>query len=69
MPIMCLRWRPLNSKAVTKNVILTANANGKVQHWHTTSGKLLHTIFDELNQFYAVDYNNDGSKFATGGKD
>jgi COMPASS component SWD3 len=69
MPCMCIRWRPPNSKAVSKNVILTANANGSVQHWHTTSGKLLHTTFDELNQYYTCDYNNDGSQYATGGKD
>ena len=27
----------------TKNVLLTANADGKLQHWHASSGKLLHT--------------------------
>ena len=45
------------------------NANGALQHWHTTSGKLLHTIYDELNQLLTVDYNPDGSMFATGGSD
>ena len=69
MPCMCIRWRPSSSKAVTKNVILTANANGSIQHWHTTSGKLLHTIYNELNQYFSCDYNNDGSQFVTGGKD
>lgn len=31
--------------------------------------KILHKLREEGNQAYAVDYNNDGSKFATGGKD
>lgn len=43
------RWRPLNGPGVTKNVMISVNANGALQHWHTTSGKLLHTIYDELN--------------------
>ena len=49
MPTMMVRWRPEASKAITKNVILSVNANGALEHWHTTSGKRLHTIFDELN--------------------
>lgn len=54
---------------MTKNVIISVNANGALQHWHTTSGKLLHTIFDELNQLLSVDYNYDGTQFVTGGSD
>lgn len=49
MPTMMVRWRPSKSQAITKNVVISVNANGALQHWHTTSGKLLHTIFDELN--------------------
>ncbi len=69
MPTTQLRWRPAQSMAVTKNVIISVNANGSLQHWHTTSGKLLHTIYDELNQLLTVDYNPDGTMFATGGSD
>jgi WD40 repeat protein len=69
MPTMMVRWRPEKSKAITKNVILSVNANGALQHWHTTSGKLLHTIFDELNQLLACDYNYDGTQFVAGGSD
>lgn len=61
MPTTQLRWRPAQSMAVTKNVIIAVNANGALQHWHTTSGKLLHTIYDELNQLLTVDYNPDGT--------
>jgi WD40 repeat protein len=64
-----LRWRPLNAPGVTKNVLISVNSNGSLQHWHTTSGKLLHTIYDELNQLLTVDYKPDGTMFATGGSD
>ena len=69
MPMMMVRWRPAKSQAITKNVVLTVNANGSLQHWHTTSGKLLHTIFDELNQLLCCDYNHDGTQFCSGGSD
>jgi hypothetical protein len=49
MPTTNVKWRPLNGPGVTKNVLISVNANGSLQHWHTTSGKLLNTIFDELN--------------------
>ena len=61
MPTTQIRWRPATSMAVTKNVLISVNANGSLQHWHTTSGKLLHTISDELNQLLTVDYTNDGT--------
>ena len=43
-PMTNLVWRPLNGPGITKNVMISVNANGSVQHWHTTSGRLLHTI-------------------------
>jgi|TARA_B110001450_G_scaffold237914_1_gene244544 WD40 repeat protein len=55
--------------AVTKNVVISVNANGALQHWHTTSGKLLHQVYDELNQLMCCDYNNDGTQFLSGGSD
>ena len=64
-----VRWRPSACNAITKNVIISVNANGSLQHWHTTSGKLLNTIFDEFNPLLAVDYNNDGTQFAAAGND
>jgi COMPASS component SWD3 len=50
-------------------VLLAVNANGSLQHWHTTSGKLLHTIYDEFNPLLTVDYKPDGTQFSTGGND
>ena len=38
MPTTSIRWRPISSPSVSKNVLITVNANGSVQHWHTTSG-------------------------------
>lgn len=69
MPMMMIRWRPAKSQAITKNVILTVNADGSLQHWHTTSGKLLHTIYEELNQLLSCDYNHDGTQFCAAGSD
>lgn len=34
-----------------------------------TSGKCLHSLVDEENQVYALDYNVEGTKFVTAGKD
>jgi WD40 repeat protein len=50
-------------------VLLAANAAGAVQHWHMTSGKCLHSLQDEENQVYALDYDQEGVKFVTAGKD
>lgn len=71
LPTTCIRFRPQNyhSSTQTRNVFLTANAAGAVQHWHMTSGKCLHTFTDEENEINALDYNDDGSQFATGGRD
>jgi COMPASS component SWD3 len=69
VPITSVRWRPLKSTKPTKNVLLSVNANGTVQQWHTTSGKLLMSLKDEHNELYCADYDDSGSKFATGGKD
>ena len=69
LPTTCLRWRPATNNAKTKNVLLAANADGTVCHWHVTSRKCLHTISEGENQVYALDYMADGSAFATAGKD
>jgi WD40 repeat protein len=69
LPTTCIRFRPVTSATQTKNVFLSANAAGAVQHWHMTSGKCLHTFTDEENQVYGLDYNEEGTQFATAGKD
>lgn len=69
MPTLCVKWRPLNAPGITKNVLLSVNSSGGAQHWHTTSGKLLSSIYDEENKLLTCDYKPDGTMFATGGDD
>ena len=69
LPTTCLRFRPLNHGSKTKNVLISANADGTVAHWHITSGKKLFSIEEEGNQVYALDYRADGEVFATAGRD
>jgi WD40 repeat protein len=70
LPTTCIRFRPATGAASrTKNVFIASNAAGTVQHWHMTSGKCLHSTDDHENQVYALDYNSEGSQFATAGKD
>jgi COMPASS component SWD3 len=69
LPTTAIRFRPVTPTTRTKNVFIAANATGAVQHWHMTSGKCLHSSEDEGNQVYALDYNLEGSKFVTAGKD
>lgn len=69
LPTTALRFRPITPTTRTKNVFLAANAAGSVQHWHMTSGKCLHSMEDEENQVYALDYNDEGTNFVAAGKD
>ena len=69
LPVTCLRFRPASATSKTKNLLLVANADGTVRHWHVTSRKCLHTITEENNQVFAIDYRQDGARFATAGKD
>ena len=69
LPTTGVRFRPITEASKTKNILLAINSVGSVQHWHMTSGKCLHTIEDEENGLYAMDYKPDGSQFACAGKD
>jgi len=70
LPATSLRFRPSNDATRTKNVLVSTNAVGAIQHWHVTSGKCLHTMVEENdNQIFALDYRPDGMQFATAGKD
>lgn len=70
LPTTSIRFRPTSEENKTKNVLIAANAAGSVQHWHMTSGKCLHSLFeDDKNQVYALDYDKEGTRFFTGGKD
>mmetsp|Transcript_13885 Transcript_13885/g.17995 ORF Transcript_13885/g.17995 Transcript_13885/m.17995 type:complete len:361 (+) Transcript_13885:82-1164(+) len=69
LPATSLRFRPSNDTTRTKNVLVSTNAVGAIQHWHVTSGKCLHTIEEKDNQVFALDYQRDGLVFATAGKE
>lgn len=53
----------------TKKVLVSVNSDGTVIHWHGPSGKQLHKTVEENNSVLCLDYNKDGSQFATSGKD
>ncbi len=69
LPTTALRFRPVTAAARTKNVFAAANASGVVQHWHMTSAKVLSSMEGDGNLVYALDYNDEGTKFITAGKD
>jgi len=72
MPVTALRWRPQTANLKTANVLVSAQADGYLKHWHATSGRCLHQRRCEDNpdnQLYAIDYNAEGSLLATAGKD
>lgn len=69
LPTTCIRFRPHNSYHKTKDVFLTANAAGTVQHWHMTTDECFHTFTYDENPVFALDYDDNGTKYVTGGKD
>jgi COMPASS component SWD3 len=69
LPTTSIRFRPVTATTKTKNVLISANATGVIQHWHMSSSKCLHTLEEEENQVYCLDYNSEGSQFVSAGKD
>jgi WD40 repeat protein len=71
LPTTQLRWRPHSTQSKTKSVLISVNAefDGQILHWHIKSGKCLHAITERGNQIFCIDYFNDGSQFATAGRD
>jgi len=69
LPTTCIRWRPAAGSSKTRNVLLAANSDGFIKHWHVTSKRCLHTITEANNQIFALDYASDGSRFASAGRD
>jgi len=69
LPATAVKFRPATSFSKTKNILLSGNCDGEIQHWHVTSQKLLSTITEPDNQVFALDYHPDGSAFASTGKD
>ncbi|OLP87221.1 putative WD repeat-containing protein [Symbiodinium microadriaticum] len=71
LPTTQLRWRPHGAASKTQSVLISVNAefDGQILQWHIKSGKCLHTITEKGNQLFCLDYFNDGSQFATAGRD
>jgi len=71
LPTTQLRWRPHGAASKTQSVLISVNAefDGQILQWHIKSGKCLHTITEKGNQLFCLDYYNDGSQFATAGRD
>ena len=67
-PVTSLRWKPY-SDSKPKNILLAVGTDGKIIHWHSLTGKILHTLEDKENPIMCLDYNSEGSMFATGGND
>lgn len=38
LPVTSLRFRPAGTQGKTRNVLVSCNAAGEIQHWHITSG-------------------------------
>ena len=49
--------------------MIATNAEGSLLHFHTTSSKQLHKIYDPMNQLLTADFKMDGKSFLTGGED
>ena len=64
-----LKFRPITPSARTKNVFITSNSSGILQQWHMTSAKILHSFREEGNIVNAIEYNDEATKFITGGTD
>ncbi|KAL0218906.1 hypothetical protein P9112_004559 [Eukaryota sp. TZLM1-RC] len=67
LPVTAIRWRP--SSTSTPNVLLSGHSDGHVHHWHATSSQLLHSINEPDNHIFCIAYRQDGTAFATAGKD
>ena len=70
MPVTAVAWRPVTAALKTANVLVTAQADGTLKHWHATSGKCLHkNCEDPDNHLYCLDFSQDGIFLAVAGRD
>ena len=52
-----------------KQILVSVNSDGTIMHWHAPTGKMLYKSVEPNQSLMCLDFNNDGSKFATAGKD
>eukprot|EP00042_Codosiga_hollandica_P053243 m.692804 g.692804 ORF g.692804 m.692804 type:complete len:235 (-) comp58651_c0_seq6:4696-5400(-) len=67
--VTVLKFRPLIKSDTTHNLLLATYASGIIKHWHTTSGKCLASFPAGTEALTALDYAQDGTRFAIGGGD
>lgn len=67
-PVTCIRWKP-HQDTMPKNILVSVAADGKITHWHTATGKALHTMEEKDNPIMCLDFNPTGQYFATAGND
>mmetsp|Transcript_31918 Transcript_31918/g.5781 ORF Transcript_31918/g.5781 Transcript_31918/m.5781 type:complete len:159 (-) Transcript_31918:37-513(-) len=66
MPVTGVKWRPNIQESKTKNVLVATTADGGIIHWHSTSGRILHTEVLEDNQCLCLDFSKSGRQLAVG---
>ncbi|KAJ3037998.1 hypothetical protein HK097_003314 [Rhizophlyctis rosea] len=69
VPCTCICFRPDASVYRNRNVLAASFADGKLIHYHYTSGQLISVIDEDENQINCVSYSADGKQFVTGGSD
>ncbi|KAJ3190618.1 hypothetical protein HK101_008535 [Irineochytrium annulatum] len=69
LPCTSITFRPDNSSFKNKNVLVASYADGRVIHWHHTSGQILNTLTLSESQINNVSYQPSGARFATAGSD
>eukprot|EP00471_Norrisiella_sphaerica_P002528 CAMPEP_0184483912 /NCGR_PEP_ID=MMETSP0113_2-20130426/5592_1 /TAXON_ID=91329 /ORGANISM="Norrisiella sphaerica, Strain BC52" /LENGTH=429 /DNA_ID=CAMNT_0026864585 /DNA_START=39 /DNA_END=1328 /DNA_ORIENTATION=- len=69
-PCTCIRYRPtLGGSVKTRNVLIAAIGDGRIQHWHVPSNKKIFEIAEKGNEILALDYSSNSEFFASGGTD
>lgn len=68
-PCTTIYFRPESSKYKNKNVLVAGYADGKVIHWHFTTGQIIKLIDHGDDQMNSVQYCKDGSHFVTAGSE
>jgi WD40 repeat protein len=70
LPCTAIAFRPDTESFKQKNVLVASYADGKIRHWHYTSGKEMgKAINDNPDTTNHVSYRADGEYFATVGTD
>ncbi|KAJ1562091.1 hypothetical protein HK096_002127 [Nowakowskiella sp. JEL0078] len=69
LPCTHVTFRPDALDPKNRNIIAATYADGRIVHWHCTTGQQLSTIEEQENQIACLHYYSDGSKFGTTGSD